>query len=157
MLGSQLTHSLEVNLCACIGHIQQELLREGTILDIAQDLLHGLLGLCSDQLRAGDVIAVLSRVGDGVSHACETGLVDQINDQLHLVDALEVCISRIIASLNQSLETSLHQSAYAAAQNCLLTEQIGLGLGTEGGLQNTCASAADRQCVCQSDVQMPCR
>ncbi len=107
---------------------------KSTILNIGQDLLHCFLGLFGDQLRTGDVIAVLSSVGDGVSHACETGLVDQVNDQLHLMDALEVSVSRIVASLNQSLETSLHQSANAAAENCLLAEEVGLGLGTEGGL-----------------------
>ena len=101
MLGSKLSHSFEVNLTACRAHIQQEVFCKSTILDIGQDLLHGLLGLSSNNLRSGDVIAVLSSVGDGISHSCETRLIDQIYDQLHLVDTLEVCVSRIVTSLNQ--------------------------------------------------------
>ena len=68
------------------------------------------------------------------------------------MDTLEVCISGIVTSLNQSLETSLHQSTYAATQNCLLTEQIGLGLGSECGLQNACSFAADTQCISQCQI-----
>ena len=73
MLGSFLSHSLEVNLTASRAHIQQEVFCEGTILDIGQDFLHGLLGLLGDDLRSGDVIAVLSGVGDGVSHSSAEG------------------------------------------------------------------------------------
>ena len=72
MLGSKLSHSLEVYLASGRGHIQQEFLREGAILDIGEDLLHRLLGLLCDHLRSCDVIAVLSRVGDRISHACKT-------------------------------------------------------------------------------------
>ena len=106
-----------------------------------------------NDLRTGYVIAVLSSVGDGVSHSCEARLIDQVNDQLHLVDALEVSVSRIVASLNQGLETSLHQSAYAAAKNSLLTEEVSLSLSTEGGLQKTCSCAADTKAICQSFLQ----
>ena len=60
-------------------------------------------------LRSGNVIAILSSIGDGISHSCKTRLVDQIYDQLHLMDTLKISISRIISSLNQSLETCLHQ------------------------------------------------
>ena len=99
MLRSQLTHSFEVNLTAGIGHIQQEVFCESTVLDIGQDLLHCFLCLISDDLRSGDVITLLSCVGDGISHTGETGLIDQVNDQFHLMDTLEVCISGIITSL----------------------------------------------------------
>ena len=153
MLGSKLSHSLEVNLTACRAHIKQELFCESTILDIGKDLLHSLLGLSGNDLRTSYVIAILSSVGDGVSHSCEARLVDQVNDQLHLVDTLKVSISRIVASLNQGLKASLHQSAYAAAKNSLLTEEVSLSLGTEGGLQKTCSCAADSKAVCQSFLQ----
>ena len=69
------------------------------------------------------------------------------------MDTLEVSVSRVVTSLNQSLETSLHQSAYAAAQNCLLTEQVCLSLGSECGLQDTCSCSADSQAVCQCILQ----
>ena len=143
MLSCLLTHSLEVNLSACGRHIEKEILGEGTVLDIGQDLLHSLLGILCDDLRSGDIITVLSCVGDGVTHSCETTLIDQIYDQLHLMDALEVSISRIIACLTKSLEACLHQCAYTAAKNCLLTEEVCLCLGTEGCLKNTCSCAAD--------------
>jgi hypothetical protein len=121
-------------------------------LDVLQDLLHGLLGLFGDQLRTGDVVAVFSCVGDGVTHTCETALVDQVYDQLHLVDALEVSVSRVIASLAQCLETSLHQSADTAAQNSLFTEQVGLSLGAECGFQNAGSCAADCQTISQCQI-----
>ncbi len=68
------------------------------------------------------------------------------------MDALKVCVSRIIASLNEGLKTSLHQSAYAAAENCLLAEEVCLGLGSEGSLQNACPRAADCQCISESHI-----
>ena len=66
------------------------------------------------------------------------------------MDTLEVSVSRIISRLNKCLKTCLHQRAYAAAEDCLLTEEIRLRLGTEGRLQNASSCAADSQRVCQS-------
>ena len=152
MLGSQLSHSLEVNLLPGRRHIKQEFLCEGTILNIAQDLLHGLLCLLSDQLGTGDVIAVLCCVGNGISHSSETALVDQIYDQLHLVDTLKVCISGIVASLNQRLKACLHQCTYAAAQHSLLAKQIGLCLSAEGCLKHTGSCSADAERICQCQI-----
>ena len=68
------------------------------------------------------------------------------------MDALKVRVSRVVACLNQRLEAGLHQSANAAAENCLLAEEVGLGLGTERGLQNACSCAADTECICEADV-----
>ena len=68
------------------------------------------------------------------------------------MDALKVRVSRVIACLNQRLEAGLHQSANAAAENCLLAEEVGLGLGTERGLQNACSCAADTECISKADV-----
>ena len=147
-----LAQSLEVHLCTCVAHVYQEILRKGSILDVAEDLLHGLLGLFGDDLRAGDVSAVLSSVGYGVPHSAETGLIDQVNDQFHLMDALEVCISRIIASLNQRFEACLHKGGNAAAQNSLLTEQVGLSLCLIGCLKEACARSADRKTVCKRQI-----
>ena len=139
-------------LTACFAHIQQEFLCEGTVLNVLQDLLHGLLGFFGDQLRTGDVVAVFRSVGDGVTHACKTTLVDQVYDQLHLVNAFEVSVSRVITSFAQSFETSLHQGTNAAAQNSLFTEQVGFCFGTECGFQNAGSCTADSQTISQCQI-----
>ena len=69
------------------------------------------------------------------------------------MDTLEVSISRVITSLTQSLETSLHQSANTAAKNCLLTEEVCLSLGTECSLQKTSSSAANAKTISQCAVK----
>src|SRR5699024_1868609 len=143
MLGSQFSHSLEVNLSACGRHIQQEVFGESTILDIAQDLLHRFLGVLCDDLRSGNVISIFRCIGDGVSHSGKTGLINQIDDQFHLMDTLKVCVSRVVSGFHQRLITSLHQSAHAAAENRLLTEQVCFCLCTESSLQHACSCAAD--------------
>ena len=56
------TDSDEVNLVACIRHIEQEFLSERTVLNVSQNLLHSLLGVLSDDLRTCDVVAVLSSI-----------------------------------------------------------------------------------------------
>ena len=112
-------------------------------------LLAGLLG---DQALAGAVVAVLGGVGDGVAHLGEAALVDQVNDQLHLVYTLEVSVLRRIAGLDQRLKASLHQLADAAAQHSLLAEQVGFRLSAEGRLQNARTAAADAAGISQSDV-----
>jgi hypothetical protein len=38
----------------------------------------------------GDVLAVLGRVRDRVVHVGDAALVDEVDDQLHLVQALEI-------------------------------------------------------------------
>ena len=68
------------------------------------------------------------------------------------MDTLEISVSRIVTSLNQSLETSLHQGTYTTAQYSLLTEQVSLCLSSESSLQNTCSCAADTQCISQSHI-----
>ncbi len=69
------------------------------------------------------------------------------------MDALEVSISRIIARFAEDFKTGLHQLDNAAAQNSLLTKEVGLGLGPEGCLQDTCAGSADGSAVCQSLIK----
>ena len=101
----------------------------------------------------GNILAELSGVGDGVVHGCYAALVDEVNDQLHLVDALEVSVLRLIASLYQGLEAALHQVYHAAAQNGLLAEQVGLGLVMHGGFHDTGTGAADTGDVSQSDLE----
>ena len=138
-------------LAAC-GHLKQEVFCECSVLDVCQDLLHCFSGLIGDDLRTCDVVAVLSGVGYGVTHSFETGLIDQVYDELHLMDALEVCISRIVACLDQCLEACLHQSGNAAAEDCLLTEEVCLCLNTECGLKKAGSCAADAEAVCHSQI-----
>ena len=69
------------------------------------------------------------------------------------MDALEICVSRIIARLNQRIETCLHQCANTAAEDSLLTEEIGLGLDAIGRLQQTRSRTADCRAVCKSLLQ----
>src|SRR5690606_12453301 len=123
--------------------------REGAVLDILEDTLHRLLRLFGDDLRAGDVVTVLGRVGNDLTHVRETTLVDEVDDQLHLVDALEVGALRLVPSLDQRLEASLHQRRHATAEHGLLAEEVGLGFFLECGLEHAGHQAADATCVGQ--------
>ena len=108
-----------------------------------QDLLHLLLGLFGDDARAAGVVAVLGRVRDAVAHVVEAALVEQVDDQLQLVHALEVGHLGLVAGLDQRLERRLDEGAHAAAEHALLAEQVGLGLLGEGRLDHAAARAAD--------------
>ena len=77
-------------------------------------------------------------------------MVNQVDDELHLVDALKVCVARIVAGLGEDFEAGLHQLADAAAENGLLAEEVGLGLGAEGGLKDARTGGADAGTVGQS-------
>lgn len=80
-------------------------------------------------------------------------LLIRVDDQLQFVDALKVGVLGGIAGLDQHLETALHQIDDAAAQDGLLTKQVGLGLVMEGSLHNAGAGAADTGDVSQGDLQ----
>src|SRR5690606_21883036 len=111
--------------------------------DLAQDLAHRLLDVGVDDARAAGEVAVLGGVAAGVALAGDAALPHQVDDQLQLVQHLEVGDLRLVAGLHQHLEAGLHQGAGATAQHRLLTEQVGLGLLLEGGLDDTGASTAD--------------
>ena len=66
---------------------------------------------------------------------------------------LKVCVLGSVSCFHQCLKSRFHQGAHAAAQNCLLTEQVGLCLYFEGGLQNTGSCSAQRLRVCQRHIQ----
>ena len=68
------------------------------------------------------------------------------------MDALKVSVSGIVAGLNEGLEACLHESANAAAENSLLTEEVSLGLSSECSLENACSCAADTESVCKTDI-----
>src|SRR5450830_425360 len=118
--------------------------REGTALDVPEDLLHVLLHGRVDDPRSRDVVAVLGRVGDAPPLLGDPTLVDEVDDELELVQHLEVRDLGLVAGLGQRLEAVLDELGDAAAQDRLLAEQVGLGLLGEGGLDTGRAQATDR-------------
>ena len=88
------------------------------------------------------VVAVLRRVAHLAAHPRDAVGVGQIHDQLELVQALEVREGGIVAGFHQRLEAGLHQRREAPAEHRLLAEQVGLGLGREGRLQDARARAS---------------
>ena len=121
-------------------------------LDVGQDALHLGLRLGRDDARAGDVLAVLGGVGDRVVHVGDAALVDEVDDQLHLVQALEIGHLGRVARLDQGLEAGLDELDEAAAEHHLLAEQVGLALLLEGGLDDAGAAAADGGGVGEAEV-----
>src|SRR5439155_4002607 len=80
---------------------------------------------------------------DAVAHVIEPALVDQVDDELDLVDALEVRHLRRIAGLDEGLKTGLDERGQSAAEDRLLAEEIGLALVLEGGFDDAAARPAD--------------
>ena len=109
-----------------------------------EHLAHVLAHVLVDDPRADGVRAVLGRVRDRVVHALDAALVDQVDDQLHLVQALVVGELRRVAGLDERLEAELDQLREPAAEHGLLAEQVGLGLVLEGRLDDPGAAGADR-------------
>ena len=96
---------------------------------------------------------IVEGMEDGEAHDHgEAALVDQVNDQLHLVAGLKVGHLGLVAGLHQRIEAGVDQLGNTAAQHGLLAEQIGLGLLLEGGLQNACTACADAGSISQCDI-----
>src|SRR5262249_9956973 len=103
-----------------------------------------LADLGTDDFFAAREVAVLGRVADRVAHVGESAFVNEIDDELHLVTALEVSHLRWIAGGHQRLITGLDQLAKAAAQYRLLAEKIGFRLVFECRLDDRRPRAAER-------------
>ena len=127
------------------------LFREVAGLNVGQNLLHRLARLVADNLLSARQVAVLGGVRDRVAHAAQSTFVDQVHDQLHLMQALEIGDLGRVAGFHQSFETLLDQRSQAAAQYCLLAEQVALGFFLESGLQNAGASRADAVGVSETE------
>src|SRR5438034_2101209 len=69
--------------------LQHELLGVLARLDAQQRIAHALARRLVDDLRAGDVLAVLGVVRDRVVHGADAALVHQVDDQLELVRSEE--------------------------------------------------------------------
>ncbi len=112
-------------------------------LDFFENFFHLLLGFLGHDPRAAGVVAELGRVRHAVSHVVQAALIEQVDDQLQFVHALEVGHFRLIAGFDQRFEGGLDQSADAAAEDDLLAEQVGLGFFGEGGFDDAAPRAAD--------------
>src|SRR5207248_1032069 len=77
---------------------------EGPVLDLAQDLPHLVANRRADDARPAGVVTELRRIADAVTHVAQAALVDEVDDQLHLVDALEIRQLRLVTRLNQSVK-----------------------------------------------------
>ena len=68
--------------------------------------LHFGLGLGRHDARAGDIFAVFGGVRDRIIHVGDAALIDEVDDQLHFVQAFEIGHLRRIAGLDQRLEAA---------------------------------------------------
>ncbi len=118
-----------------------------------QDALHLGLGLVGDDARAGDVFAPLGGVGDRVVHVGDAAFIDQVDDQLHFVQALEIGHFRRVAGFDQRLEAGADQFDETAAENDLLAEEVGFALFAEVGLDDARTAAADAAGVGESEFK----
>ena len=134
--------------------VSNESVREGVVLNVRQHLFHRFLDLRADHTRTGHVVTVLSCVGARPALLCDAALVNEVDDQLHLVAHLEVGDLGLVASLNEGFEAGLDQVRDATAQHGLLTEQVGFGFFGEGRLDDAGAGGTQALGVCQS--QIPC-
>ena len=105
-----------------------------------------------DESLARAVVAVFGGVGDGISHCRKAALVDEVDDELHLVNALKVSHLGLIARFDERFKARFHELGHAAAEHCLLAEEVGLGLFAEGGLENARSARADAAGVSERDL-----
>ena len=106
-------------------------------LNLAQHVAHGLSSFISDQLRSAGVIAVFSRIADGVPHVVQAAAVHQVHNQLQFMHALEVRDLGLVSSCDQGFEAGFYQRADAAAQNGLLAEEVSFGFFAESRVSIT--------------------
>ena len=134
MLGGAAAQRLEAGLAGLA--FEHPFAGEGARLDFAEDFAHALLDACVDDPRPARVVAVLGGVGNRIAHGGDAALVDQIDDQLDLVQALEIGHLRRVAGLDQGLVGGHDEGRDAAAEHRLLAEEVGLALLPEGGLED---------------------
>src|SRR6185369_2226064 len=123
--------------------LRHPLVGELARLDVAEDLLHGGARVVGDDPLAARHVAVLGGVADRVAHVRDAAFVDQVHDELHLVQTLEVRHLGRIPRLDQRLVAGTDELRDPAAEDGLLAEEIRLRLVLEGGLDDAGARAAD--------------
>ena len=109
----------------------------------ARIFFHLRARLVTDNCVSAGQVAILRGIRDRIAHARQSAFINQVDDQLHLVQALEVRHLRLLSGLHQRLEAFLDQRRQTAAQHRLLAEQVALGFFLESGLQNAGASRPD--------------
>ena len=150
MLGFQTTAGIKVKASALI--LKNPITCECSVLNLSKYFFHFFLGLVSNNTLADAVVAVFGCIGNGITHASKAALIDQINDQLHLVHALIVSIFRIITGLTENFKSDLHKFGDASAQHSLLSEKISLRLFAERCLEKSCTAAADPVTIGKSNI-----
>jgi len=86
-------------------------------LNVRQKLLHDLAGLRANDPFTPGHIPVLGRVANGVAHVRDAALIDQVNNELHLMNALKVGHLWCIARLDQRFKAGPHKLSQATTQN----------------------------------------
>src|SRR6478609_5748242 len=127
--------------------VGEELLRERTAPDLLEDRLHPLARPVVDDPRPPREVAVLGDVGDRVAHVLVAALVEQVDDELQLVEALVVRDLGLVAGLDERVEAGLHERWNAPAEHGLLAEQVALRLLRERRLKQADAATADADAV----------
>ena len=125
---------------------------KATRLNVLKNPFH--LGLCfrRDDPWARDIFAKFSRVGNRVVHVRDATLIDEIDNQLHLVQTLKIGHFRRIASFNKCLVTCLDQFDKTATQDSLLTEEIRLTLFLKRCFDDTRTSTTNSRGVRQANI-----
>src|SRR5262245_4957438 len=121
-------------------------------LDLGQNLPHLLFDFGANDAFAARQIAVLGGVRDRIAPVRDAALIEQVDDQLHLVQAFEIGHLRRVARLDQSLESGLNQRGQSAAEHRLFAEELSLSLLFESRLDDAGARPAYRPRVSQADL-----
>src|SRR3989442_4270710 len=150
VLGVPLAHGQEARPVGLV--LQHPFAGELARLDLDQDLLHLRLRFLADDARPPRVVAVLGGVGDGVAHVGQPALVEEVDDQLHLVHALEVSDLGLVAGLHQRLEGALNKMGDAATESRLFSKEARFCFFSERGLDDPGAGTTDPLGVGQRDL-----
>ena len=118
-------------------------LSKAAVADFGEDLAHFFARFLRDDARAGGVVAVFGGVADGIAHVAEAAAIDEVDDKLEFVHALEVGDFGLIAGVDERVEARFDQFADAAAEDGLFAEEIGLGFFGESRFENAGACAAE--------------
>src|SRR5439155_22111868 len=99
--------------------------------------------LLADDAPAARHVAVLGGVADRVAHVGDAALVDEVDDQLHLVQALEIRHLGRVPGLDQRLVAGADPLGQPAAEHRLPAEEVGLAPLLDAGLEAASTLAAD--------------
>lgn len=64
VFGGDPAHCIEMYLRSGVGHVEEEVFRERSVLDVLENLSHRILGVFRDDFRAGNIVAIFCRIGD---------------------------------------------------------------------------------------------